>query len=60
MKVFNRYFVFFYLAYLNDFTSSCTQPVTQETCNNALDTTKYTGSFCLITVNQEINDVYMY
>ncbi|CAF1180887.1 unnamed protein product [Adineta steineri] len=35
------------ITYLNNFVSACTQPITQQTCLNGLDATKY-SNFCLI------------
>ncbi|CAF3636143.1 unnamed protein product [Rotaria sp. Silwood1] len=37
------------ITYMNDFDSTCAQPVNDQTCVGALSATKYIGSFCLLT-----------
>ncbi|CAF4476690.1 unnamed protein product, partial [Rotaria sp. Silwood2] len=37
------------ITYMNDFTSTCAQPVNEQTCLDGLSATKYINSFCLIT-----------
>ncbi|UJR14174.1 hypothetical protein I4U23_001169 [Adineta vaga] len=44
------------ITYLNDFTSTCTQSVNQQTCTNVLNPVNYASDFCLITNPTTLTD----
>lgn len=41
-----------FLAYMNDFSSTCLQPVNEATCRGALNPVTYGNSLCLLRVSQ--------